>query len=111
MLQFYNFIETHLLFTLICYVLLAIYYNMIYICLIISAFACQASGKKYIIQTKNENGGTKPVEDRDCNPVEDRDSKPAVEYEGSKPVKKTDLGGSFGSDYMDGGGYYSTVDF
>ena len=70
------------------------YYNIIYICLIISAFVCQASGKKYILQTKNKDGGTKPVEDGGC-----------------KPVKKTDLGGSFGSDYMDGGGYYSTLHF
>ena len=68
------------------------YYNIIYICLIISNFVCQHNGKKYILQTKNENGESKPVEDGE-----------------SEHVEKTNLSGSFEPDYMAGGFFFKII--
>ena len=76
------------------------YYNIIYICLIISNFVCQHNGKKYILQTKNENGESKPVEDGESEHVEDGES---------EHVEKTNLSGSFEPDYMAGGFFFKII--
>ena len=81
------------------------YYNIIYIFLIISNFVCQHNGKKYILQTKNENGESKHVEDGESKHVEDGESEHVEDGE-SEHVEKTNLSGSFEPDYMAGGFFF-----